>query len=94
VVFPLVAPSVAATAIVLFVIDWNMLLVPLVLTSGDVKTVPVGMSDFFTFERELDWPTAAAALVVSLAPLGLLVAVFHRLLESFRLDSPNGLDIG
>jgi multiple sugar transport system permease protein len=88
-VFPLVAPSVAATAIVLFVIDWNMLLVPLVLTSGEIKTIPVGMSDFFTFERELDWPTAAAALVVSLAPLALLVAMFHRLLERFRLDLPN-----
>jgi multiple sugar transport system permease protein len=94
IVFPLVGPSVAATAIVLFVIDWNMLLVPLVLTSGEIKTIPVGMSDFFTFERELDWPTAAAALVVSLAPLGLLVAVFHRLLERFRLDLQNGRDIG
>jgi ABC-type glycerol-3-phosphate transport system permease component len=94
VVLPLIAPSVAATAIVLFVIDWNMLLVPLVLTSGQVKTVPVGMSDFFTFERELDWPTAAAALIVSLAPLALLVGLFHRLLESFRLDAANGRDIG
>jgi ABC-type glycerol-3-phosphate transport system permease component len=94
VVFPLVAPSVAATAIVLFVIDWNMLLIPLVLTSGEIKTIPVAMSDFFTFERELDWPTAAAALIVSLAPLALLVAVFHRLLERFRLDATNGRDIG
>ncbi|HYR50650.1 MAG TPA: carbohydrate ABC transporter permease [Candidatus Eisenbacteria bacterium] len=94
VVLPLVAPSVAATAIVLFVIDWNLLLVPLVLTSGQVKTVPVAMSDFFTFERELDWPTAAAALVVSLAPLALLVAVFHRLLERFRLGASDGRDIG
>src|SRR6267154_284467 len=94
VVFPLVASSVAATAIVLFVIDWNVLLVPLVLTSGEIKTIPVGMSDFFTFERELDWPTAAGALVVSLAPLGLLVAAFHRLLENFRFNLQNRLDIG
>ena len=94
VVFPLVAPSVAATAIVLFVIDWNMLLVPLVLTSGEVKTVPVAMSDFFKFERELDWPTAAAALIVSLAPLALIVALFHRLLERFRLDARYERDIG
>ena len=71
-----------------------MLLVPLVLTSGQVKTVPVGMSDFFTFERELDWPTAAAALIVSLAPLALLVGLFHRVLESFRLDASDGRDIG
>jgi len=93
VVLPLVAPSVAATGIVVFVIDWNMLLVPLVLTAGEVRTVPVAMSDFFTFERELDWPTAAAALVVSLAPLALLVAAFHRLLERFRLDARGSTDI-
>ncbi|HET7421462.1 MAG TPA: carbohydrate ABC transporter permease [Candidatus Dormibacteraeota bacterium] len=88
VVLPLVAPSLAATFLVLFVLDWNMLLVPLVLTSGEIKTVPVALSDFFTFERELDWPTAASALVVSLAPLALLVAVFHRLLEGFALWGP------
>ena len=85
VVLPLVAPTVAATAIVLFVIDWNLLLIPLVLTSGDVKTVPVAMSDFFTFERELDWPTAAAALVASLLPVALLVAAFQRILRRFML---------
>lgn len=85
VVLPLVGPSIAATAIVLFVIDWNLLLVPLVLTSGEIKTVPVAMSDFFTFERELDWPTAAAALIASLLPVALLVAAFHRILERFTL---------
>ena len=90
VVLPLMAPTVAATAIVVFVLDWNMLLVPLVLTAGDVKTVPVAMSDFFTFERELDWPTAAAALLVSLAPVAILVALFHPLLERFHLPAETG----
>ena len=90
VVLPLVAPSVAATAIVLFVLDWNMLLVPLVLTSGGIKTIPLGLSDFFTFERELDWPTAAAALIVSLAPVAILVGIFHRLLGRFTLDLRTG----
>jgi ABC-type glycerol-3-phosphate transport system permease component len=64
-----------------------MLLVPLVLTGGEVKTVPVAMSDFFTFERELEWPVAAAALVVSLAPLAIVVAVFHRAVAAFRLQA-------
>jgi len=94
IVLPLIVPSVAATLVVMFVLDWNMLLVPLVLTSGEVKTVPVALSDFFTFERELDWPTAAAALMVSLAPLAVLVGVFHRVLESFALQAPGGRDIG
>ena len=43
------------------------------------------MSDFFTFERELDWPTAAAALVASLLPVALLVAAFQRILRRFML---------
>ena len=87
VVLPMIAPAVVATAIVVFVIDWNLLLVPLVLTSGEVKTVPVAMSDFFTFERELEWPAAAAALVISLAPVALLVALFHRALQGFALEA-------
>jgi ABC-type glycerol-3-phosphate transport system permease component len=86
VVLPLTVPSVVATAIVMFVLDWNLLLVPLVLTSGEIKTIPVAMMDFFTFERELDWPTAAAALLVSLVPLAILAGVFHRVLERFSLD--------
>ena len=52
------------------------------------------MSDFFTFERELEWPTAAAALMVSLVPLAVLVALFHRVLERFTLQAPAGGDIG
>ena len=52
------------------------------------------MSDFFTFERELEWPVAAAALMVSLAPLAVLVGLFHRVLERFALLAPAGRDIG
>ena len=85
VVLPLAAPSLAATAIVLFVLDWNLLLVALVLTAGEIKTVPVAMIDFFTFERELEWPTAAAALVISLAPVAILVGLLHRVLGRFSL---------
>lgn len=87
VVVPAIAPGIAATAIIVFVLDWNTLLVPLVLTGGEVKTVPVAMSDFFTFERELEWPVAAAALAVSLAPLALIVAVFSRAVSAFKLEA-------
>jgi multiple sugar transport system permease protein len=87
VVLPFVGSAVIATAIVVYVLDWNLLLVPLVLTSGEIKTVPVAMSDFFTFERELDWPAAAAALVVSLAPLAALVALFQGVLQKFALEA-------
>ncbi len=85
VALPIALPGVAATAIIVFVLDWNLLLAPLVLTVSHVRTIPVAMSDFFTFERELEWPTAAAALVVSLLPLIAFAAIAHRVLEQFSL---------
>jgi len=85
VVLPAAAPIIAATSIVLFVLDWNQLLIPLVLTGINVRTLPVVLTDFFTLERELDWPTAAAALTISFVPLLVLVGVFHRVVERFSL---------
>ncbi|MFL5801282.1 MAG: carbohydrate ABC transporter permease [Roseiflexaceae bacterium] len=85
IVLPIVAPGVIATACIVFVLNWNLFLIPLVLTLSRIKTIPVAMSDFFTFERELEWPTAAAALIVSLLPLVLFVAMAHRALERFSL---------
>jgi ABC-type glycerol-3-phosphate transport system permease component len=85
IVLPLTLSGIAATGIIIFVLDWNQLLIPLVLTAGGVKVLPVAMSDFFTFERELDWPTAAAALTVSLIPLFVFIGLAHRALEEFTL---------
>lgn len=85
VLLPVTVPGVAATAIIIFVLNWNLFLLPLLLGGPTLKTVPVAMSDFFTFERELEWSTAAAALIVSLLPLALFTAVAHRLLEQFNL---------
>jgi multiple sugar transport system permease protein len=87
IVLPIVAPGVIATACIVFVLNWNLFLIPLVLTLSRIKTIPVAMSDFFTFERELEWPTAAAALIVSLVPLVLFVALAHRALERFSLGT-------
>ena len=87
VILPLAAPSVIATSIIIFVLHWNTLLTPLVLTTGNVKTLPVVMVDFFTFERELTWSTAAAALVTSLLPLTLLVGLAYRSLAGFGLTT-------
>ena len=85
VVLPTAAPIVAATLVVLFVLDWNQLLIPLVLTGINVRTLPVILTDFFTLEREVDWPTAAAALTIALVPLLVLVSLFQRTIVRFRL---------
>jgi multiple sugar transport system permease protein len=85
IVLPAIGPAVVATAVVIFVVQWNSFLVPLILGAEKVRTIPVAMSDFFTFERELQWPTAAAALVSSLLPLLVLIAAANALLQRFRL---------
>lgn len=87
VILPMNAPGVAATAIIVFVLNWNSFLTPMVLTTHHVRTIPLAMSDFFTFDRELEWPNAAAALTVSLLPLVALVAVSHRTLQRFILGA-------
>jgi ABC-type glycerol-3-phosphate transport system permease component len=85
VVLPVTVPGLAAIAIIIFVLDWNQFLVPSLLGGQTIQTVPAAMSDFYTFEREVEWSTAAAALVVSLLPLALFTILAHRLLEHFHL---------
>jgi ABC-type glycerol-3-phosphate transport system permease component len=72
--------------VLVFVLDWNLFLVPTALTLNHVKTIPVALSDFYTYERELDWSNAAAALTLSLLPVAALVALAHRILEQFSLS--------
>jgi len=50
-----------------------------------VKTIPVALSDFYTYERELEWSNAAAALVVSLLPVAAVALLAHRVLEHVNL---------
>jgi ABC-type glycerol-3-phosphate transport system permease component len=85
VLLPVTVPGLAATAIIIFVLDWNQFLVPSLLGGQSIQTVPAAMSDFYTFEREVEWSTAAAALIVSLLPLVLFTTLAHRFLEQFSL---------
>ncbi len=87
VILPINAPGIAATAIIIFVLNWNSFLAPMVLSTNHVRTIPMAMSDFFIVDRELEWPTAAAALIASLLPLVVVVAVTHRVLERFFLGT-------
>lgn len=86
-VLPGVWAGVAATAIIVFVLNWNMLLVPMVLTESTIKTIPIILTDFFQLEREIDWPSAAAVLIVSLVPLVVLLVAANRLLARFNLNA-------
>ena len=92
VVFPAVASGVIATGVIVFVLSWNQFFLPLILTSTQIKTVPVMMRDFFVLDREFEWPKVAAVLIISLIPVGLFVAVAHRSLEWFSLSMDDTQD--
>jgi multiple sugar transport system permease protein len=85
VVLPVAAGGVIATGVLVFVLDWNLFLLPTLLAEGAPHLLTVTMRDFFAFERELEWSTAAAALIVSLAPAFLLVFATQRALEGLAL---------
>lgn len=85
IVLPAIAAGMAATAIVIFVLSWNQFLVPFVVTTDNVRSIPMAMVDVFKWDRELEWSSVAAALLASLLPLLVLVAAAHRLLERFSL---------
>lgn len=81
IVLPLLRDGVVATGVLVFVLDWNLYLLPTLLADRAPHLLTVVLRDFFAFERELEWPTAAAALLVSLLPAGLLVFLAQRALE-------------
>src|SRR2546428_709659 len=58
----------------------------LVLASLPAMAYVIPLSDFYTYERELEWSNAAAALTLSLLPVAALVALAHRILEQFSLN--------
>lgn len=85
IVLPISAAGVAATAVIIFVLSWNQFLIPFVVSTDGVRSIPMAMVDVFKWDRELEWSSVAAALVASLLPLLILVTAAHRLLEYFSL---------
>jgi multiple sugar transport system permease protein len=89
VILPGVAPGLAATCALVFVLSWNQYVVPLVLSGTQIRVIPVMLRDFFALERQFEWSKAAAVIMISLLPVGIFVAGVHRLLERFSLIAPN-----
>lgn len=69
IVMPLSMPSVAATAIFLFVIHWNELLYPLLfIQSPSKRTLPLALLDF-TGEFLTDYPLLFTGVVIASLPI-------------------------
>jgi multiple sugar transport system permease protein len=72
VVLPVVAPGLAATAILVFIFSWNEFPVALNLTNRATQTVPVAIAKFAQ-EYEIRFGEMAASALLSVIPALLLL---------------------
>ncbi len=87
---PLTAPAVATFALMTLQIQWNSLLWPLVVTqSPQFKTLALGLSDF-RLVRVVNWNAMMAAVMISTAPMIILLFLANKLfLRSIQLSGVN-----
>ncbi|MER6987776.1 carbohydrate ABC transporter permease [Saccharopolyspora hirsuta] len=81
VLWPLLVPSVATTAILTAVLSWNEFLLALSLTRQDAKTAPVGIMEF-TGMFGTDWGMLTTASTVIVAPIVVLTLILRRRIVS------------
>ena len=87
VVLPLVAPSLAATAVFCLIISWNEFLFALVMTQTDAAmTLPVGIAGRVT-QYEIKWGVMSAAGAVAIVP----ILVFAMAMQKYLV---RGLSLG
>lgn len=81
---PLVAPSAATAAILVFIFSWNEFMLALTFATRDlVRTVTAGIASVSGSSiYEIPWGPLAAAIVVATGPLVLLVIAFERRITS------------
>jgi ABC-type glycerol-3-phosphate transport system permease component len=83
ILLPATWPGVMATLVVVFVVCWNLFDVPSLLSFSRLQTVPIVLSSFVSYEKDLEWPPAAASLIVGMLPAFVAIALAQRVLRSF-----------
>ena len=77
IIFPVIAPGVAVTAIFTFVFAYNEYLMALVLTSRNASTVPVTVSKFIQ-PYSILWGDVGASATIEILPMLLVVFLLQR----------------
>lgn len=77
IIFPVIAPGVAVTAIFTFVFAFNEYLMALVLTSRNASTVPVTVSKFIQ-PYSILWGDVGASATIQLLPILVVVFLLQR----------------
>ncbi|QDP41653.1 carbohydrate ABC transporter permease [Radiobacillus deserti] len=82
IIFPLAAPGVFTTGILVFIAAWNEYLFALTINSSDMwRTVPVGIS-MYQSQYSIPWGDISAATVIVTIPIVIIVLLFQRRIVS------------
>jgi multiple sugar transport system permease protein len=81
IVLPMVAPGIAATAILCFLYAWNDFFFALILTRTNARTAPVAVVNFMNYEG-WEWGKIAAGGVLVMAPVLIFSLAVRRYLVS------------
>jgi ABC-type glycerol-3-phosphate transport system permease component len=91
VVLPLALPGLIATGIFTFILAWNDFLFALVLiTSDELKTLPIGVNDLFN-ATIVDWGMImAAGVMITVPTIAFFVAVQRYLIQGWGAGGVKG----
>ena len=91
IVLPLALPGLIATAIFTFILAWNDFLFALVLiTSEELKTLPVGVNDLFN-ATIVDWGLImAAGVMITVPTVAFFIAVQRYLVQGWGAGGVKG----
>ncbi|MDE9367471.1 carbohydrate ABC transporter permease [Luteipulveratus sp. YIM 133132] len=87
IVAPVVAPGIAAAALICFIFSWNELLFARVLTGTRAETAPVFLTGFVTSQGLFLAKVCAASLVVSLPVLAAGFAAQDKLVQGLSMGA-------
>ena len=77
IILPIIGPGLVATSIFSLIISWNEFLMALILTSINVRTLPVAIATFVT-DREILWGQMSAAGVLSIVPVIIFTMIIQK----------------
>jgi multiple sugar transport system permease protein len=79
IIFPMAAPGIFSTLMLIFIFSFNEFLFALMLTIDyKARTVPVGIALFEGLHGRIPWGQIMASAVIATAPVLLLVALFQK----------------
>jgi multiple sugar transport system permease protein len=87
---PLIAPGIAATAIIAFIVIWTNLLYPLSLAYSNAETAPLAIAKFKGYGA-FDWPLmAAGSILITLPQLVFFIMIQRHLIKGLTMGALKG----